>query len=73
MNVPPRWSSNDENGNPFVFGQIKINNGYVFSQADNQDELGEKLDEMVTMILDHNLNANAGKTYTITGSNFFLN
>ena len=73
MNVPSRWSSNDENGTPFLFGQIKINDGYIFSQASNQDELGEKLDEMCVMIMDKGLHDDAGVTAKIFDTDFFLN
>ena len=45
----------DENGNPVVYGKIKINDGYICAMASDQWELGEKLDELVLMVLDYNL------------------
>jgi hypothetical protein len=43
----------DEDGNPKVWGKIKINDGYIVANASNQVELGEKLDEMVIFVLNH--------------------
>lgn len=41
----------DENGNPKVWGNIPINDGYIVANANNQEELGEKLDELVVFTL----------------------
>ncbi len=27
----------DDNGIPYVYGEIRINQGYIYSRADNQD------------------------------------
>ena len=43
--------STDENGNPVVYGKIKVNDGLIFATAKDQWELGEKLDEMVLQVL----------------------
>jgi len=48
----------DENGNPIVFGKIKVNDCFIFASASDQWELGEKLDEMVLLILDYDLHKN---------------
>ena len=40
----------DSDGNPKVFGRIKVNDIYVCAQASDQFELGTKLDELVTMV-----------------------
>ena len=45
----------DLNGNPFVYGKIKVNDGFICARASDQWELGEKLDEMVLLILDYDL------------------
>lgn len=45
----------DDNGNPVVYGNIKVNDGYIIAMAEDQFELGDKLDELVLMILDHDL------------------
>lgn len=45
----------DDNGNPVVYGKIKINNDYIYAMASDQWELGTKLDEMVLMVLDYDL------------------
>lgn len=41
----------DADGNPVVYGKIKVLYGFICAQAANQDELGWKLDEMVRMVL----------------------
>lgn len=41
-----------------VFGNINVNDGYIIAKASNQFELGDKLDELVLMILDHDLHGN---------------
>jgi len=44
----------DVDGNPFVFSEIKVNDGYIKANGKDQWELGEKLDELVIYSLDHN-------------------
>jgi len=63
----------DTNGNPVVYGKIKVNDGYIYAMAGNQDELGEKLDEMVLMVLDKGLHSVIGKTNKICNADYFLN
>ena len=41
----------DDNGDPIVYGKIEINGGYIVANARDQWELGEKLDEMVMVVL----------------------
>jgi len=43
--------SADENGNPVVFGKIKVNDTIIEASAKDQWELGDKLDEMVLEVL----------------------
>lgn len=45
----------DDKGNPKVWGRIEINNGYILASAGNQEELGNKLDEMVVFVLKNNM------------------
>ena len=40
----------DSDGNPTVFGRVKVDDVYVCAQATDQYELGIKLDELVTMV-----------------------
>ena len=63
----------DENGNPVVYGRIKVKNGYICTMASDQWELGDKLDELVLMILDFGLHSEPGKTSDIAGTPYFLN
>jgi len=48
----------DENGNPIVFGKIKVNDCFIYASAPDQLELGAKLDQMVLLILDYDLHKN---------------
>jgi len=43
--------STDKNGNPIVYGKIKVNDQIIEATAKDQWELGEKLDEMVLFAL----------------------
>ena len=63
----------DSEGNPVVFGKIKVNDGYVVASATDQWELGDKLDEIVLMVLDKGFHSNAGKISVIAGTPYFLN
>ena len=45
----------DEDGNPIVYGNIKINEGYIIADGKDQWELGEKLDQLVLINLTINL------------------
>jgi hypothetical protein len=56
-----------------VYGNIKVNDGYIIANGKDQWELGEKLDEMVLMILDFGLHSDIGKTSIIAETPFFLN
>lgn len=62
----------DADGKPVVIGKIKINDGYIIASAKDQLELGNKLDQMVLMILDYGLHSDAGCSYDITGCQYFL-
>lgn len=44
-----------DDGNPVVFGKININDGHIIATAKDQWELGDRLDELVLLILDHDL------------------
>lgn len=63
----------DANGNPVVYGKIKVNDGFIFATASDQYEPGEKLDEIVLLILDydiHNISrTNSMSNITGFGSN----
>lgn len=48
----------DDNENPVVFGKIDVNDCEITATAKDQWELGDKLDELVLMILDHDLHEN---------------
>jgi len=45
----------DEDGNPKVWGKIKIGEGFIVASANDQWELGNKLDDMVVFVLKNNV------------------
>ncbi len=63
----------DEEGKPFVFSRIKVNQGNICSRASDQWELGEKLDDMVLLVLDIGLHNNTGIAIDICRTSYFLN
>ena len=63
---------NDDDGNPVVYAKIKVGEGYIIARAKDQWELGEKLDEMVLMVLDYGLQSDSVATINILGSEIFL-
>jgi hypothetical protein len=40
----------DKDGHPTIFGRVKVDDIYVCAQAADQNELGNKLDELVRMV-----------------------
>ena len=65
--------SKDEDGNPYVFSRIKMQDGLLCASAHDQKILGKNLDEICIMILDKNLHDNAGVKTKIFETDFFLN
>lgn len=63
----------DENENPVVRGKIRVKDGCIYAQAGDQWELGEKMDELVLMILDFGLHSDTGIATTIAGTPYFQN
>jgi hypothetical protein len=63
----------DEDGSPIVIGKIKVLNGFILAQANDQWELGEMLDEIVLMVLDNRIHADNGKFVAIGNIKYFLN
>ena len=68
----------DEDGNEYlVRGKIKVNenkhSGYVYSIAENQQQLSVNLDELVTMALDKEIHKPNGITSKIAQTSYFHN
>jgi hypothetical protein len=63
----------DGDGNPVVYGKIKVLNGSICAQAEDQWKLGDMLDTLVLMILDYGLHSDTGKTSVNAGETYFLN
>lgn len=53
----------DDDGNPIVRSEIKVNKGYILAEGRDQWELGTKLDELVLMVLDKGLHDNKGNFF----------
>jgi hypothetical protein len=53
----------DENGNPIVYGKIKVNDCVIYASAPDQWELGDKLDDMDLLILDYDLHKRIGSSF----------
>lgn len=62
-----------EEGEDFVFSRIRVNDGYIYSAAKDQYVLGDNLDQLVILILDHNLHGDPGKFTLIVEAKFFHN
>ena len=65
--------SRDAEGNPRVFGKIKVNDTYIEATARDQWELGDKLDELVLFVLDYGLLDDDGISSMMAGTHCFLN
>lgn len=67
----------DSNGNPILQSKIYVKNELhdcvIYAMANDQDTLGNMLDEIVEMILDENLHEDSGKRIKICETDFFLN
>ena len=67
----------DEHNNPLIHGKIPVkyknHDGYVYSIASEEDELGKKLDEMVIMVLGHGLHNEQGVSSILCETPFYHN
>lgn len=63
----------DDDGNPVVYGKIKVNDGYIIGKAKDQWELGENLDDLVLMILDKGLHENKGVSINRYSFDYHMN
>lgn len=61
----------DSDGNPKVWGKIDVNGTTVLSTARDQWELGNKLDQIVLMVLEMGLHSDIGNP--IPNGNISLN
>jgi hypothetical protein len=62
-----------DDGKHFVCGSVQVNDCLLYAQADNEEQLGEKLDEMALITLDTGIHKDAGLSTEIFGFKFFLN
>ena len=58
---------------PVVCGKIKVLNGFICAQAVDQWGLGDKLDELVLLVLDYSLHDDEGISTMMAGTYYFLN
>jgi hypothetical protein len=57
----------------FIYGNVVINEGKAWSVGSTEEELGNYLDDLCIMKLDHNLHASIGESVVISGTRFYLN
>ena len=50
----------DEDGNPQIRGIIDIYSGKIYSVASTQDELGNQLDELATLVVEYEIHKSSG-------------
>lgn len=62
-----------EDGEDFVFSRIRVNDGYIYSAAKDQFVLSDNLNQLVILILDHNLHGDPGEFTMIVETKFFHN
>ena len=60
-------------GQEIIRGSVIINDGKAWSVGNSEEELGNNLDDICTLKLDHNLHADPGVRGVIAGDIFFLN
>jgi hypothetical protein len=58
----------DSDGTSIVRGKIMVNNGFVCAMAACQDVLGERLDEMVLMVLDYDIHKISGHDFIVSSN-----
>jgi hypothetical protein len=63
----------DESGKPVISGRVQVNDSIIYAQAENEELLGEKLDEMALLILDMGLHSKEGVSTEIDGVKYFIN
>ena len=63
----------DNNEKPIVYGKIKVNDGEITASGKDQWELGDKLDQLVMLILDNDLHGDGGVTATNPKFKFGVN
>lgn len=62
----------DIEDNPIIYGKIKVNDGHIYATGKDQWELGNKLDELVILIIKYGLHHNIGQNTTIAEIPFYL-
>ena len=60
-------------GNPVVYGKIKVLDGFICAKASDQWELGDRLDKLVKMVLDYGLHDDTVVTFDVIGFSCCLN
>lgn len=60
-------------GQEIIRGSVTIGEGKAWSVGKTEEELGNNLDDICTLKLDHNLHSNPGLREVIAGTAFFLN
>ncbi len=60
----------DDDGNGFVSGKVTVNEGVMVGRAENEQKMGNGLDVVCKLKLDHDLHRKEGKTSMILGTRY---
>ena len=63
----------DADGNPVVYGKIPVGHSHIISSAKDQWQLGDRLDEMVLIVLEMGLHDDEGVTAMLGDQLYFRN
>ena len=63
----------DDDGSEIIVGKIPVDEYEILAIGKDKWELGKKLDDLVVLILDHNLHGMSVKTSSIGGYEIYLN
>ena len=62
-----------EDGSKVVIGKVKVNESQVVCKANNIEELGKFLDDMVILILDYDLNNYPSIKFMVASTELYQN
>jgi hypothetical protein len=63
----------DGDGNPVLLGEVIVQEGKIWSKADNQEELMMNMDALCTLKLDYGLHFTCGISTIFSGFKIYFN
>ncbi len=58
----------DADGNPVIYGKIRLGDGYIYATAEDQWILGDVLDELVLLVLDYDIHKISGYDFIVSSN-----